>query len=92
MANTPALDHPRVACHLAACIVFATAATGCTPPPSPSLLARCTQLYQLWWNYEQDPTTFHTGERARAELALYRCQNGKYEEGIQELQKLLQRQ
>jgi hypothetical protein len=74
-----------------ACIVLATAAIGCTPPgPSPNLMARCTQLYQLWWNYEQDATIFHAGQRAKAELAVYRCQNGRYEQGIQELEKLLQ--
>jgi hypothetical protein len=52
-------------------------------------MARCTELYTLWWTYEQDPVFLHTGERAKAELAVYRCQNGRYEEGIQELEGLL---
>ena len=68
------------------------AAVSCTatPPPSPKLMARCTQLYQLWWTYDQDPVFLHTGQRAKAELAVYRCQQGNYEAGIQELEKLLQ--
>jgi hypothetical protein len=81
----------RVAWRLAACVVSAAVATACTstPPPSPKLMARRTELYTLWWTYEQDPVFLHTGERARAELAVYRCQNGRYEEGIQELEGLL---
>jgi hypothetical protein len=82
----------RVAWRLAACVVSAVVATAFTsaPPPSPKLMARCTELYTLWWTYEQDPVFFHTGERAKAELDVYRCQNSRYAEGIQELEKLLQ--
>jgi len=54
-------------------------------------MAHCTALYQIWWNYEQDPVCLHTGQRARAELALYRCQNGRYDEGIAELEELVRR-
>jgi hypothetical protein len=61
-----------------------------TSPPSPKLMARCTELYTIWWTYEQDPVFLHTGERAQAELAVYDCQNGNYEAGIQALKKLLQ--
>jgi len=77
---------------LAACIVSAAAVTAraATPSPSPGLMARCAELYRLWWNYDEDPVFFHTGERAQAELALYRCQEGRYEEGIPPLEKLLQ--
>jgi hypothetical protein len=76
---------------LAACVVSAVVATAFTftPPPSPKLMTRCTELYTLWWTYEQDPVFLHTGERAKAELALYGCQNGNYEAGIQSLEKLL---
>jgi len=82
----------RVAGLLAACIVSAAAATAwaATPSPPAGLVARCAELYRLWWNYDEDPVFFHTGERARAELALYRCQEGRYEEGIPPLEKLLQ--
>ncbi len=82
----------RVAGLLAACIVSAAAATAwaATPSPPPGLVARCAELYRLWWNYDEDPVFFHTGERAQAELALYRCQEGRYEEGIPPLEKLLQ--
>jgi hypothetical protein len=81
-----------VAWRLAACVVSAVVATAftSTPPPSPELMARCAEFYTLWWSYEQGPVFLHTGERARAELALYGCQNGNYEAGIQALEKLLQ--
>jgi len=67
------------------------AACASAPQPSPQLMARCTQLYGLWWRYENHPTFHHTGQRARAELALDYCQHGRYDEGIQELEKLLRR-
>jgi hypothetical protein len=81
-----------VALRLAACVVSAVVASAFTamPPSSPKLMARCTELYTLWWTYDQDPVFLHTGERAKAELAVYRCQNGNYEDGIQELETLLQ--
>ena len=81
-----------VAWRLAACALSAVVLTAftATPPPSPKLMARCTELYTLWWTYDQDPVFLHTGERAKAELAVYRCQNGNYEDGIQELETLLQ--
>lgn len=64
---------------------------GCTsvPPASPTLMAECAKLYGLWARYQQHPTFHHTGEKARAELALYGCQKGRYEEGIRELKRLL---
>ena len=62
-----------------------------TPPPSPALLARCTTLYGLWFRYETHPTYHHTGQRARAEYALYQCQQGDYAPGIAELERLLKR-
>ena len=76
---------------LAACIVAAAAVTACTaaPTPSPKLMARCTELYTIWWTYQQDPVFLHTGERAQAELAVYDCQRGRYEEGIGTLKGLL---
>ena len=55
------------------------------------LMARCTKLYGLWFRYEQHPTYHHTGQRARAELALYGCEKGQYDAGIDELEKMLQR-
>jgi hypothetical protein len=79
----------RVAGRLAACVVSAAVLTAFTSTPSPKLMARCTELYQIWWTYDEDPVFLHTGERAKAELAAYRCQNGRYEEGIQELEGLL---
>lgn len=77
-----------VAWRLAACTVSALAAVACTSalPQSPELMARCAQLYRLWWTYEQRPVFL----RSRVELAVYRCQNGRYEEGIGELEGILQ--
>jgi hypothetical protein len=81
----------RLAGLLAACIVSAAAATAwaAAPSPSPKLMARCAELYRLWWTYDEDPVFLHAGERAQAELALYRCQEGRYEEGIPPLETLL---
>lgn len=64
---------------------------GCAPvpPASPTSMAECAKLYQLWFRYQQHPTYHHTGERVRAELALYGCQHGRYEEGIRELRRML---
>jgi hypothetical protein len=86
------VKHVRVARLLAAGVAFAPAGTACTPTPtqSPPLMARCARLYALWERYNQDPV-FLYGQKARAELALYSCRNGNYEEGIQELEKMLQR-
>lgn len=83
----------RTAWRLAACVVSAAAAVACAavPPPSPKLMARCTQLYALWARYEQHTTFHHTGQRARAELAAYDCEKGEYAPGIAELERLLRR-
>ena len=58
---------------------------------SPKLMARCTTLYGLWFRYEQHPIYHHTGQRAQAELALYGCENGEYNDGIQVLERMLRR-
>jgi hypothetical protein len=50
----------RVAWRLAACVVSATVLTAFTSTPSPELMARCTQLYQIWWTYDEDPVFLHT--------------------------------
>lgn len=67
--------------------------SACTtaPPPLPQRLAECTKLFGLWARYEQHWTFHHTGQRARAELALDACQHGRYDEGIAELKRLLRR-
>lgn len=83
--------HPLA--RLAACAAIVVAASSCssTPPPSPKLMAYCTKLYGMWFRYEQQPTFYHTGQRARAELALYDCEKGNYDPGIKELERLLRR-
>ena len=67
------------------------AACAVTPPASPERLAECNGLFVLWARYEQHWTFHHTGQRARAELALDDCQHGRYDEGIAELKRLLRR-
>jgi hypothetical protein len=52
-------------------------------------IARCVRLYTIWWTYDQDPVFLHTGERAEAELAIYRCQYGRHDEGMHTLERLL---
>ena len=61
------------------------------PPPSPQRLAACTDLFNAWARYSQHWVLHHTGQRARAELALHRCQQGRYDEGIPELKELQRR-
>lgn len=68
------------------------AVAGCTAPPSsPRLMAECTKLFNIWARYEQHWTFHHTGQRAKAELALEDCRHDRYDEGIAELRRLLKR-
>jgi hypothetical protein len=75
----------------AATIVVASAGCMSTSPASPRLLARCTQLYGLWFRYEQHTTFHHTGQQAQAELALDDCRQGRYEAGLRQLEEMLRR-
>jgi hypothetical protein len=77
---------------LTACAILALAA-GCAsaPPPSPQLLSRCQRDYALWKRYVYGHDLNHTGQRARAELALYRCQTGEYHPAIETLEDILRR-
>jgi hypothetical protein len=81
----------RAAGQVAAGVLAVLGAAACAskPAPSPELMARCSQLYTMWWTYDQDPVFFGVAEKATAELALYRCQEGRYDEGIQALEDLL---
>lgn len=83
----------RLASRLAATTAPAVAAVACTlaPPQSPELMARCQKLQMLWVRYEPVLTLIHTGQKARVELAMVDCQAGRYEAGIQELEKILTR-
>ncbi|WP_305186168.1 hypothetical protein [Reyranella sp.] len=82
-----------LASRLMACAALAATAGACAsaPPASPKLMARCTQLYALWVRYEPVLTLIHTGQKVRVELAMVDCQHGRYEAGIQELEKILRR-
>ena len=86
-----AFVHPVLRRVVMAAFLAVVSARGAAPPPSPKLMARCAQLYAIWFRYEQHPTYHHTGQRARAEVALYDCQKGNYEPGIRELERLLRR-
>jgi hypothetical protein len=72
-------------------MLLAGACASAPPPPSPPQLVECTRLFGMWYRYEQHATFHHTGQRARAELALDACQHGRYDEGIAELKRLLRR-
>jgi hypothetical protein len=75
------------------CAVFLANGVACssTPPPSPALLARCELLYGLWFRYEQLPIFHHSGQKARAEWAIYNCRKSNYASGIEDLERMLQR-
>lgn len=83
----------HLASRLATMTALAVAAAACmpTPPASPQLMARCIQLQMLWVRYEPVLTLIHTGQKARVELAMMDCQAGRYEAGIQELERILKR-
>jgi hypothetical protein len=42
-------------------------------PSSPALMARRSQIYDLWWRYDGDPILFGLAQKSQAELALYGC-------------------
>jgi hypothetical protein len=72
-------------------LVLLVGACASMPPPDPERLAECVRLFNTWARYEQHWVLHHSGHKAKAELALDRCQHGRYDEGIPELRKLLLR-
>jgi hypothetical protein len=79
----------RLSSLLAVCVVCTVPAFASAAAPSPELMARCSLLYEVWRKYLQDPAFYHTGDRAQAEFALYRCQRGEYDAHIATLETLL---
>ncbi len=71
--------------------LFLAVAACAASPSSPRLMAECTKLFNMWARYEQHWTFHHTGQRAKAELALEDCRHDQYEKGITELRRLLKR-
>lgn len=67
------------------------AACSTVPPASPAQMERCTKLYAMWYRYGQHATFHHTGQRARAEIALEDCRAGQYDRGLAELEELARR-
>ena len=72
-------------------VALLLAACTTAPPASSPRLAECTKLFVMWARYEQHWVFHHTGQRARAELALDACEHGRNDEGIAELKRLLRR-
>ncbi len=77
---------------LAAAIVL-TAVAGCSaaPPASPELWERCNRDYALWVRYNYNQAVIHNGQKMRADLALYRCQQGRYHPAIEVIEDILRR-
>jgi hypothetical protein len=77
---------------LAACLAVAVL-TACSSalPASPAKMERCSKLYAAWLRYGQHTTFHHTGQRARAELAVEDCRAARYDQGMAELEELLRR-
>lgn len=73
-----------------AVLLIGLAACSTTPPTSPELLARCNTEYSLWVRYNQNYPS-PTGQKLRADLALYRCQTGQYHPALEELEDILRR-
>lgn len=67
------------------------AACSAVPQTWPAQMQRCDKLYMTWVRYGQHVTFHHTGQRARAEIALEDCRAGRYGQGMGELEELLRR-
>ena len=85
---TPPPKLGRLFSLFATCLACAAPAFA-SPEPSSGEVSRCNYLYGLWRDYEQDPVFSHSGERAQAELALYRCLLGDYRDNVAILEGLL---
>ena len=72
-------------------ILLAVAAAPWEVALAQSPFGHCADLYQLWMRYEWH-FTLHSGQKARADIALERdCRGGGQARGVEELQKLLRR-
>ena len=68
------------------------AIAGCIPPPAdPAMWQRCNRDYLLWVQYDYNQAVIHTGQKMRADYALYQCQMGDYRPGIEVLEDILRR-
>lgn len=84
-------DHRRIlSATLLVTFLLGTAPAFASPEQfSSGLLARCSYLFDLWARYEHDYVFSHPGDKAIAELAVFRCQQGDYEENTVTLEGLL---
>jgi hypothetical protein len=81
-----------VPARLLCAVLLLAAVSGCADGwRSPQPLMRCFQLYALWQRYETGHCPNTTGQRARADWALYQCQIGNFDTGFRELERLLRR-
>lgn len=70
-------------------ILLAAAAAPWETALAQSPFGHCADLYQLWMRYEWH-FTLHSGQKARADIALERdCRGGGQARDVEELQKLL---
>lgn len=83
------MSKPATVALLSALVLGGCAAAG---SQAPELMARCTQLYLLWARYGPHLTFHHSGQRTQAELALHDCENGHFDRGLAELERLLRRE
>jgi hypothetical protein len=60
-------------------------------PPSPATVDRCDRMFRAWYRYETAHSPNQSGQRARTELAQYRCHSGRHVEGMAELEGILRR-
>src|SRR5918995_3048002 len=77
---------PLVVC----AILLAAAAAPSELAVAQSPFGHCADLYRLWMRYEWH-FTLHSGQKARADIALERDCRGGQARGVEELQKLLRR-
>ena len=83
----------RLTLELACCVLLVVPGSECvaTTTRSPDLFNRCLQMHRLWARYETAHCPNQTGQRAQAEWALYRCEQGDFDHGLGELERLLRR-
>jgi predicted component of type VI protein secretion system len=83
----------RATAKLALCLALLEIIAACAsaPPTSPQLLAYCTKMHRLWMKYEAAENPSSHAQHAPVDLALHRCQRGRYEEGISQLERILRR-
>lgn len=83
----------RLACALVSGGVLLAIALGgvAAYADAPGPFIRCAESFRLWTRYETAHCPNQSGQRAQAEWAFYRCQQGDFDRGLRELDRLLRR-